>query len=118
MSPTFGSVAHPRFSGIRGIPPKGDGRRESLERGTAGRSGSRRGARCSGGAARQPVFNLGTLAPGPADREGVSVFAKDDAGAVYRTYSTYGRGIDLPNTAYNYLDLVPLGRGEEGRAPP
>jgi predicted dithiol-disulfide oxidoreductase (DUF899 family) len=63
----------------------------------------------------QPVFNFGTLAPGRADREGVSVFARGDDGAIYRTYSTHGRGIDILNAAYNYLDLVPLGRGEDGK---
>jgi predicted dithiol-disulfide oxidoreductase (DUF899 family) len=62
----------------------------------------------------RPVFNFGTLVPGRADREGVSVFARGDDGAIYRTYSTHGRGIDILNAAYNYLDLVPLGRGEEG----
>jgi len=62
----------------------------------------------------QPVYNFGTIAPGLPDREGVSVFYKDDDGAIYRTYSTFARGIDILNTAYNYLDLVPLGRGEEG----
>ena len=36
-------------------------------------------------------------------------------GAIYRTYSTHGRGIDILNATYNYLDLVPLGRGEEGK---
>ncbi len=65
----------------------------------------------------QPVFNFGTLAPGMTDREGVSVLFKDRDGAIYRTYSTYGRGIDLLNTAYNFLDLVPLGRGEQGKNP-
>lgn len=64
-----------------------------------------------------PVYNFRTLAPWLADREGVSVFAKDGSGDVFRTYSTYARGIDLLNTAYNYLDLVPGGRGEEGRPP-
>ena len=65
----------------------------------------------------QPVYNFGTLAPGLSDREGVSVLVKDDDGAIYRTYSTYARGIDLLNTAYNFLDLVPLGRGEQGKDP-
>jgi predicted dithiol-disulfide oxidoreductase (DUF899 family) len=51
------------------------------------------------------------------EREGVSVFFKDDDGAIFHTYSTYARGIDLLNTAYNYLDLVPKGRDEEGQAP-
>ena len=53
---------------------------------------------------------------GPAmpDREGVSVFYKDAGGNIYHTYSAYARGIDLQNTAYNYLDLVPKGRDEDG----
>jgi predicted dithiol-disulfide oxidoreductase (DUF899 family) len=64
----------------------------------------------------QPVFNYGTLSPGLADREGVSVFSKDESGGVFHTYSTYGRGIDMLNAAYHYLDLVPMGRAEEGRS--
>ena len=43
---------------------------------------------------------------------GVSVFYKDAAGDVYHTYSAYGRGIDILNGAYNYIDLVPKGRDE------
>jgi predicted dithiol-disulfide oxidoreductase (DUF899 family) len=64
-----------------------------------------------------PVYNFGTIAPGRADREGVSVFVKMESGEVFRTYSSYARGIDLLNTAYNYLDLVPGGRGEGGHSP-
>ena len=30
--------------------------------------------------------------PGLADRSGDSVFVKDDAGQIFHTYSTYGRG--------------------------
>jgi len=63
------------------------------------------------------VYNFGTLAPRNPDREGVSVFAKDESGNVFHTYSSYARGIDLVNTAYNYLDLVPKGRDEDGRGP-
>ncbi len=48
-----------------------------------------------------------------ADREGVSVFYKDERGAVFHTYSSYARGIDMLNTAYHYLDLVPKGRDED-----
>jgi len=51
-----------------------------------------------------------------ADREGVSVFYKDASGVIFHTYSAYARGIDLLNTAYNYLDLVPKGR-DEGDSP-
>jgi len=65
----------------------------------------------------QPVYNFDTLAPRGADREGASVFFKNDDGRMFRTYSAYARGIDLVNTAYNYLDLVPKGRDEDGRGP-
>jgi predicted dithiol-disulfide oxidoreductase (DUF899 family) len=44
----------------------------------------------------------------------MSVFFKDAGGDVFHTYSAYARGIDILNTAYNYLDLVPKGRDEEG----
>ena len=50
------------------------------------------------------------------EKEGVSVFFKDHAGRVFHTYSTYERGIDMFNVAYNYLDIVPKGRDENGHA--
>jgi predicted dithiol-disulfide oxidoreductase (DUF899 family) len=48
------------------------------------------------------------------DLPGISVFYKDESGAVFHTYSCYRRGVDLMNAAYNYLDLVPKGRDEDG----
>jgi len=45
---------------------------------------------------------------------GVSVFARDDAGAVYHTYSTFGRGVELIMSTYRLLDVVPKGRDEAG----
>ena len=36
------------------------------------------------------------------------------SGKIFHTYSTYARGIDILNTAYHYLDLVPKGRDEGG----
>jgi len=63
------------------------------------------------------VYNFGTIAPGLEDREGMSVFYRDEEGRLFHTYSTYARGIDMLNAAYNYIDLVPKGRDEEGRAP-
>jgi predicted dithiol-disulfide oxidoreductase (DUF899 family) len=45
---------------------------------------------------------------------GISVFARDEAGAVYHTYSCYSRGLDMLNGAYHHLDLVPKGRDEAG----
>ena len=62
------------------------------------------------------VYNYAPLDMDIADREGASVFFKDQAGAVFHTYSTYARGIDMLNTTYHYLDLVPMGR-DEGDAP-
>ena len=58
------------------------------------------------------VYNYSKSSPGRADREGASVFFKDPSGAIFHTYSTYARGIDMLNTAYHYLDLVPKGRDE------
>ena len=43
---------------------------------------------------------------------GVSVFFKDDAGAIFHSYSTYARGLDALNGTYQFLDLVPKGRDE------
>jgi predicted dithiol-disulfide oxidoreductase (DUF899 family) len=60
-------------------------------------------------------FNFGTLPAGLEDREGISVFYRDAQGRIYRTYSTHGRGIDLMNTAYNFIDLTPKGRDEGDR---
>ena len=45
---------------------------------------------------------------------GFSVFYKDDDGQVFHTYSTYARGLDILNGAYNMLDLTPIGRNEKG----
>jgi predicted dithiol-disulfide oxidoreductase (DUF899 family) len=61
----------------------------------------------------QAFFNYARVDPGQLDREGVSVFYKDEDGAVHHTYSTYGRGIDMLNSAYNYIDLAPKGRDED-----
>lgn len=47
---------------------------------------------------------------------GVSVFAKNAAGEVFHTYSTYGRGVEVMMGAYRLLDLTPRGRDEAGLA--
>jgi predicted dithiol-disulfide oxidoreductase (DUF899 family) len=43
---------------------------------------------------------------------GLSAFATDGSGAVFHTYSTYSRGLDPINSAYQLLDLAPKGRDE------
>ena len=42
-----------------------------------------------------------------------SVFCKNENGEVFHTYSCHGRGIDMVNGAYQFLDLVPKGRDED-----
>jgi predicted dithiol-disulfide oxidoreductase (DUF899 family) len=48
------------------------------------------------------------------ERPGTSVFYKDAAGNIFHTYSSYGRGLDIFLGAYNWLDITPKGRDEEG----
>ncbi len=52
----------------------------------------------------------------PDELPGVSVFHRDAAGELYHTYSTYARGLDMLNAAYQYMDLLPRGR-DEGELP-
>jgi len=44
---------------------------------------------------------------------GFSVFYRNEAGEIFHTYSTYGRGGDLMIGAYNFLDMMPKGRNED-----
>ena len=66
---------------------------------------------------RHAFYNFMEQNPVASEREGVSVFYKDRAGIVFHTYSTYARGIDMMNVDYQYLDLVPKGRDENGQGP-
>ena len=50
------------------------------------------------------------------ERPGASVFYKDADGQIYHTYSTYARGLDILVGTYNFLDLMPKGRDEDGLA--
>jgi predicted dithiol-disulfide oxidoreductase (DUF899 family) len=66
---------------------------------------------------KKAFYNFKTRNPDAPEREGVSVFYKDAKGKVYRTYSTFARGIEALNLDYKYLDVVPKGRDEGGRGP-
>ena len=66
---------------------------------------------------KKAFYNFGLQNPEADEREGVSVFVKDSRGKVFRTYSTFARGIDMLNVDYQLLDLVPKGRDERGRGP-
>jgi predicted dithiol-disulfide oxidoreductase (DUF899 family) len=63
------------------------------------------------------VYNYGS-SPGFEDREGISVFVQNGSGQLFHTYSTYARGIDAVNGTYQFLDLVPKGRGEPADGDP
>lgn len=49
----------------------------------------------------------------PEEAPGISAFAID-GGRVFHTYSSYSRGLDPINGAYQLLDLTPKGRDESG----
>jgi predicted dithiol-disulfide oxidoreductase (DUF899 family) len=59
-------------------------------------------------------YNYTKRAPFSSEGPGISVFARDESGAIFHTYSCYARGLDMLNGAYHYLDLVPKGRDEAG----
>ncbi len=62
-------------------------------------------------------FNYTFQNPGPTEREGHSVFCKDDGGEIFHTYACYSRGNEPFNIHYHYLDMTPKGRDENGRGP-
>lgn len=45
---------------------------------------------------------------------GISVFYRSEQDEIFHTYSCYLRGIDAMNVTYQYLDLTPKGRDEDG----
>jgi predicted dithiol-disulfide oxidoreductase (DUF899 family) len=57
-------------------------------------------------------YNFGMRAFPSEEAPGISVFYKNDAGEVFHTYSTYGRGVEVMMGTYNLLDLAPKGRDE------
>lgn len=62
----------------------------------------------------KPMYNFGTTAIYGPELPGISVFYRNEAGEIFHTYSCYARGLDMMNAAYQYLDLTPLGRHEDG----
>jgi len=62
-------------------------------------------------------YNYGFQEFPAEEAPGISVFYKEEAtGDIFHTYSSYGRGLDILLGTYNFLDLVPKGRDEEGLA--
>jgi predicted dithiol-disulfide oxidoreductase (DUF899 family) len=61
-------------------------------------------------------YNYGTQKFFSDEGPGASAFYKDATGDIFHTYSSYGRGLDILIGAYNFLDMAPKGRDEEGLA--
>lgn len=59
------------------------------------------------------IYNYETSSFPSEEGPGASVFCRRD-GQIFHTYSSYGRGLDMMLNAYNFLDLTPKGRDEEG----
>ncbi len=59
-------------------------------------------------------YNYGELEFSGEELHGTSVFYRDAGSEVFHTYSSYARGCDLLIGAYNWLDLAPKGRDEDG----
>jgi predicted dithiol-disulfide oxidoreductase (DUF899 family) len=57
-------------------------------------------------------YNYGIRQHPAEEAPGVSVFYKNDAGDVFHTYSTFGRGVEVMMGAYRMMDLTPKGRDE------
>ena len=58
-------------------------------------------------------YNFGEWEETGEEWPGLSAFYKDEAGDVFRTYSTYGRGVEVMMGTYAMLDLAPKGRNEK-----
>jgi predicted dithiol-disulfide oxidoreductase (DUF899 family) len=58
-------------------------------------------------------YNYGKRSFLAEELPGISVFYKDDAGEIFHTYSTFGRGVEVMMGAYRLMDLTPKGRDEE-----
>lgn len=60
------------------------------------------------------LFNFEEVAMKGRDRGGATVFYRDDDGTIYCTFQVRSRGGENLIVTYNYLDLTPIGRNENG----
>ena len=63
-------------------------------------------------------YNYGTSGYPVEEAHGISVFYQCEAGKVFHTYSSYGRGCEEMLGVYSLLDRVPKGRDEDSLAFP
>ncbi|MEM1414707.1 MAG: DUF899 domain-containing protein [Myxococcota bacterium] len=59
------------------------------------------------------LYNYGSQPFGGEEAPGVSAFVRE-GDAIFHTYSTFARGLDLLNGAYHWMDIAPKGRDEAG----
>ena len=60
----------------------------------------------------QVNYNYGLQPFAGEELPGISVFYKNEAGEVFHSYSSYGRGVEAMMGTYTLLDLTPKGRDE------
>ena len=60
-------------------------------------------------------YNFDTM-DASGEMPGISAFRREND-QIYRTYSTYARGLDLLNGAYHLLDITSKGRDEDPEHP-
>ena len=63
-------------------------------------------------AARNAEYNYQMIDPGIEELPGYSVFAKNETGEVFHTYSAFARGGEALLGTYVLLDMTPKGRDE------
>lgn len=57
-------------------------------------------------------YNFETIDYAGEELPGFSIFTKDEAGAIFHTYSVFARGTELVESVYGFLDVTPKGRNE------
>jgi predicted dithiol-disulfide oxidoreductase (DUF899 family) len=65
-------------------------------------------------ASGKAIYNYAETDVGTEDLAGISVFYRDEGGAIFHTYSAFGRGDESLIGAYAFLDMTPKGRNETG----
>ena len=64
------------------------------------------------------AYNFATIPPHGEENPGLSCFYKDPSGAMFHTFSGYGRGLEAMLGTYSVLDRAPKGRNEDSLASP
>lgn len=64
-------------------------------------------------ASRKATYNYAPYDGDYEDLHGCSIFARDESGRIYHTYSCYARGAENLLGAFAFLDLTPKGRNEQ-----